>query len=575
MQIRFRTKILLALTLSVGAVLAAVLWRIDRAFARELADLTAERVDQGTRNFKAQIDRVSERLLDDASILAPLSRIQEPARDRNAAEVRGIVRNEIEARLMAPDFVVVADKEGKPLARLLSHGGKLEDAAGEAEQAIVSKAIESPDPVDGFIVVERRLMRVVAIQSLEGDNLRFILVLGAEITDAFANRIHDLQATDDHAGFVVDGEMVAGSLPDAARRALHSRGGLTAQGRFDATLEGQPYRVDLEPVPRSDASHPLFTVVFISLQKLLGARAKLTRETLSAGAIGLGVAVILGLTISRGVTAPVRDLVVGTERVARGDYSYRIVVRSRDELGDLAGSFNKMATDLSAKEKMRAVLNKVVAPEVAQELLRGDLTLGGDLVRATLLFADLRGFTPLTQGMPPQAIVAMLNEFMTAMHEEILACHGIVDKYVGDEVIALFGVPRALGHDAFAAVEAAQRMRERLLDLNALRAGRGERPLAMGIGVHTGEVVAGRMGSEQQLNYTCIGEAVNLASRLCSNAKAGQILVSRATLDEAGDSVEALALDAVTVKGFSTPVPVFDVLRVEIGETSRRRGMLA
>jgi len=157
------------------------------------------------------------------------------------------------------------------------------------------------------------------------------------------------------------------------------------------------------------------------------------------------------------------------------------------------------------------------------------------------------------------------------MTEEVLSCKGIVDKYVGDEIIGLFGVPRPRGSDAFAAIEAAHRMRLRLERLNKARTDRGDRQLQMGIGLHTGEVVAGRMGSEQQLSYTCIGENMNLASRLCSNAKPGQILVSIDTLKEAGEGVETRPLEPIQVKGFTQPIPVYEVVGVAVGETARRR----
>ncbi|MBI5366396.1 MAG: adenylate/guanylate cyclase domain-containing protein [Planctomycetes bacterium] len=158
----------------------------------------------------------------------------------------------------------------------------------------------------------------------------------------------------------------------------------------------------------------------------------------------------------------------------------------------------------------------------------------------------------------------MLNEFMTAMSREILDAKGIVDKYVGDEIIGVFGAPKSYGQDAAAAVRAACRMRERLAELNEKRRGRGDPPLAMGIGINTGAVVAGCMGSEELMSYTCIGAAVNLTSRLCSNAKPGQILISeparRAAAAAAGGGLEVHELEPIRVKGFDHPVPVFEVL---------------
>jgi class 3 adenylate cyclase len=344
-------------------------------------------------------------------------------------------------------------------------------------------------------------------------------------------------------------------------------GGTEPRSNYDAVVGGRDCRIVRNQMNNRDVE----TLLFVSIQELSEFRREMRTLIVGLGAVAVVLSLLVAVVISRGVTAPVADLADGTVKIAMGEYATRIRVRSNDELGDLAGAFNRMAEDLATKEKVRAVLNKVVAPEVADELVKGDLSLGGDLVRPTILFADLRGFTALTQGMPPQKVVAMLNEFMTAMTEEVLACKGIVDKYVGDEIIGLFGVPRPRGADAFAAIEAAHRMRLRLDRLNKARADRGERGLQMGIGLHTGEVVAGRMGSEQQLSYTCIGENMNLASRLCSNAKPGQILVSIDTLKEAGDGVETRPLEPIQVKGFSQPIPVYEVVGVAVGETARRR----
>jgi class 3 adenylate cyclase len=558
-RITFRAKILVALILAIASVLGAALWTVDRAYARQIDDRVKDRADRGAATFHEVAKEFRRQLITDAEVIADLSRLKgEFVEDpKKAADIAAY---EIDLRRITTELLVLASRQGQVLSRRARRpdGNLLDVAAPETpEREFVERALRDGTN-DGFLTLEGRLYLVVAAPSIEGDAVRCVVLLGRAITGDVAKRIRSVLA--EHAGYAADGRIVACSLDGAAGEI----GDLRARPeRFTAAVAGRTYRVVQVA--------PMRGVLFVSLDSLLEERRDMRFQILMTGLAGLGIALILGVVISRGVTAPVRDLVDGTGRVAKGDYAHAIAVRSRDELGDLAAAFNRMAGDLATKEKMRAVLNKVVAPEVAEELLKGDLALGGTLVRATLLFADLRGFTAMTQGVPPQQVVAMLNEFMTAMTDEVLACKGIVDKYVGDEIIALFGVPRALGHDALAAVEAAHRMRVRLAELNGTRAARGEPPLAMGIGVHTGEVVAGRMGSAQQLNYTCIGEAMNLASRLCSNAKAGQILVSQATLDDAGASVEAKPLAPIPVKGFSEPVAVFEVVRVEKGATSMRR----
>ncbi len=571
MRISFRVKILLALTATVALLLAGFLAAVERAYASRVQALITGQVHQGHENFDENIAALHESLRRNAERLAISARLvggfdaADPAR-----ELANGAAAEIELRNITADLLVVADRERRPLIRLRDGAAtKIDPARRYPEAHLVEELDKGAQDLDRFLVDEGRLYQVVP-HPIESGRRLGTLLLGEEIRNEFMKRI--IQAKDDHAGFVIGGRIIG--LPADIASALRdriARLGPRAEKSFDLEIAGRPYHIDLKALQDADAPEPIVAVLVVSLQSLVDFRRDMRSMLVLMALAALGIAALLSVKISSDVSSPVGDLVDGTKKIAAGEYSHRLVPRSRDELGDLAVAFNRMAEDLATKEKVRAVLDKVVAKEVAEELLRGGVDLGGTLVRASLLFADIRGFTPMTLGMPPQNVIAMLNEYMTAMHKEILACRGIVDKYVGDAIIALFGAPLSYGYDAFASVEAAYRMRECLAKLNEVRAGRGDKPLTIGIGIHTGEVVAGRMGSEQQLNYTCIGEAMNLASRLCSAAKAGQILISKATLDEAGPKVEAKPLPPIMVKGFNDPVAIYEVVRVEVGETARRR----
>lgn len=591
MRITFRTKIFLCLAGTVGVLLVGALAAVERFYAAQVDEQIGYRVTQGDHNFDAQAKHLWKDLLRTGEHLADTQRLkgalENPGRTQ---EVRGIALNEIESQQVEADFLVITDGNGKPLLRDLSppgarhvegqkpplearaiEGGKTYPEDDLVRSAVRGETLEDPGRPGLYVVDEGRLFQVGVFPIEDVQQFRGVLVLGTEVSDRLSLFMHTLQADPlDGTGYVVGDRLAVCSLDRPAReaartvltRALAGRARGDAHVTIEAVLRGIPYRIVLHPIHDVKASRPIYTALFLSLGSIVEARGAMRWTLLSAAALGVAFSLLLSSLFSRGVSKPVRDLVVGTERISRGDYAHRVGVRSRDELGDLAVAFNRMAGDLAQKEKIRGVLNKVVAKEVADELLAGDLGLGGRQVRATLLFADLRGFTAMTQGMNPQAVVAMLNEYMTAMSGEIFACKGIVDKYVGDEIIGVFGAPKSYGTDALGAVEAACRMRSRLERLNVERARRGERPLAMGVGVHTGEVVAGCMGSEQLLNYTCIGETVNLASRLCSNAKAGQILASAAAVREAGPRVDARPLDPIRVKGFAEPVAVAEIAGV-------------
>ena len=150
-----------------------------------------------------------------------------------------------------------------------------------------------------------------------------------------------------------------------------------------------------------------------------------------------------------------KALVAATEQVAQGDYEAEVHVTSRDEMGALADSFNEMTRGLLLRERYRSVLNKVVSQDVAEELMSGDVELGGESRLVTVLFADIRGFTPLTEGMEPQEVIALLNECMEHLSRAIDAEGGVVDKFIGDEVMAVFGAPVTQDDHARRAVAAA------------------------------------------------------------------------------------------------------------------------
>lgn len=274
------------------------------------------------------------------------------------------------------------------------------------------------------------------------------------------------------------------------------------------------------------------------------------------------------------LTRPVRALVAATARVRRGDYGVRVPMVRRDELGVLGEAFNTMAEGLLLKERYRGVLDKVVSPQVAEDLMKGEIKLGGENREVTTLFGDITAFSELVEGMEPQKVIALLNECMAHLEAVVQAHGGVVDKYIGDEIMAIFGAPIAREDDVTPAVEAALDMQEAMRRLNQERAGRGEAPIALAIGVHTGDAVAGNTGSPNRLNYTVLGDSVNLAKRLCSAAIAGQVLLTESTWKRVRHTlarrVRAQALGPRSLKGFSQPLRVYAVERVEQPATRRR-----
>jgi len=270
------------------------------------------------------------------------------------------------------------------------------------------------------------------------------------------------------------------------------------------------------------------------------------------------VSILAGGAIASSVTRPVQALVKFAGQIRRGDYLNEIRVEQKDELGQLAHAFNDMSRGLRERDKVRTLLGKVISPEIAEELINKDVQLGGEEREMTILFTDLRNFTGLSERRTPAEVLTLLNEYLTRMTRVIDRHGGVVDKYIGDAIMALFGAPLELPDHADKAVHCAIEMIQSLEQLNREFRAKGWPELGMGVGINTGNVVVGNMGSNDRLNYTVIGDNVNLASRLESVTKdyGVPIIVSEATRTLAA-SVQYKKLDHITVKGKQEPVTIY------------------
>jgi class 3 adenylate cyclase/uncharacterized membrane protein affecting hemolysin expression len=274
--------------------------------------------------------------------------------------------------------------------------------------------------------------------------------------------------------------------------------------------------------------------------------------------LGVGGAVGLATVLSR----PIFRLVAGTKSIAEGNFNVALPVTSRDELGDLTNSFNEMARALQEKEMIKRAFTRYVAREVVDEILKdpGRLVLTGERRKVTVLFCDIRGFTPVSERLDPEGVVLLLNEFYNLMIEMTFRHDGTLDKFLGDGVMCIFGAPIARADHAMQAVRTALDMQAGIAALSDRFTSAGRPPIAVGIGVSAGEVVAGTVGSEDRMEYTAIGDSVNLAARLESIAKPGQILISQQTFAMVDDRVQAKAMGAVRVKGKEEEVEVYEVI---------------
>ncbi|MBZ5492949.1 MAG: FHA domain-containing protein [Acidobacteriia bacterium] len=229
---------------------------------------------------------------------------------------------------------------------------------------------------------------------------------------------------------------------------------------------------------------------------------------------------------------------------------------------------NAMAHEKIAQQSLqRSALERFLSPEVVEMVVANpDIRLGGVNQEVTVMFADIRGFTTMSETMEPSRVVEILNEYFTRVTDVIFDNGGTLDKYIGDAVMAVFGAPISKGNDAAAAVNSAMQIQRLLVELNRDAATREWPELRVGIGINTGNAIAGNIGSPRRLDYTVVGDAVNTAQRLMTNAAGGQILISESTarkLGKTGKTIDLERLPELKVKGRSEAVPVFRVNWVE------------
>jgi class 3 adenylate cyclase len=292
-------------------------------------------------------------------------------------------------------------------------------------------------------------------------------------------------------------------------------------------------------------------------------------------AIAAIAGLLLAAAIARGLVRPVRDLVSATQEVERGNLQTEIAIRTRDEIGQLAHAFNHMLVEMRLKERIKDTFGRYVDPRIVEALLGNPDGLEGDGQRqdCTVYFSDIAGFTALAELLTPAAVVHVINSYFTAMSAPIRDHQGIIDKYMGDAIMAFWAPPftapeehaRLACLSAIAQRELLAAFQARLPELTGLR--HSAPPIEMRIGIATGDVVIGNVGSEVSKNYTVIGDTVNLAARLeVLNKHYGtRTLIAGATEALARAAIETREIDLVAVAGKSEPIQIFELLAIRGG----------
>ena len=279
-------------------------------------------------------------------------------------------------------------------------------------------------------------------------------------------------------------------------------------------------------------------------------------------AVGVVTSLALSLFVSKSVSAPLKEMETAMNEVEKGNLDVRIRIVSNDEIGALGEGFGRMIKGLKESEAIKESFGKYITQEIRDEILAGRVPLDGEMKRATLLFSDLRDFTPFVESTHPKQVINIMNQYFSEMAEAIKQNQGLILQYVGDEIEAVFGAPVPYDNHPDMAARAALEMRRRLGLLNERFKEHGLAPFRHGIGIHTGAVLAGIIGSKERSSYALVGDTVNLASRIQGLTKefSCDVILSQTTHDLITGSYQMEQLSAMKMKGKSQDVMVYKLL---------------
>jgi adenylate cyclase len=540
----------------------AVFFAIQAAIERVAHDKVQEELQVGQRVFKQLLDQNGQQLVEATSVLTFDFGFREAIATNDRDTILSALRNHasrIKAdgmTLIGLDNVVVADtldgvNAGRPFAypELIAEAQRTRRAStirlinGKAYQIVVVPVL-APVPISWVsmaFVIDDGLARV--LQRITGLDVSFVGVRKGDAPRTLASTL----------GSYLQNRLLSDPAVYVNRPTSFSK---PAANDVYELLSTELVRVNT-----GGGETAVYAVLQRAMSDLMAPYGELTRILLFLSAISLAITLIGALRIARRITKPVTELANAAKLMTKGEYIHTIKTKTGDEIGELATAFNTMAKGMAERDTVRDILGKVASPAVAQQLMKQEIELGGEEREVTVLFADIRNFTALCENLSPTKSLALLNRYLTEINEAIEQYEGVIDKYTGDGVMALFGAPVGKPDDAERAVRAGLAICERIRLLGLQLESEGLPNPDIGIGINTARVIAGNIGSPSRLNYTVLGDGVNLAARLESLTKRYQvpIVVGEATFEKVPNMVYR-ELDKVKVKGRSVSVRIFQPL---------------
>lgn len=575
MLIPFRYKLSLIISVVTLLILSLAFAAVDREIEKEFRKVIEQRLQQAVDVVNQRMQDRYERLFSQAITASESKLIQDVLTDRGLSRTTcdDIIREEILPNLTQADELLVTDAEGDLLADSSQndHLWQYLIAASSLADGIAG------EQVTGITVLDDRWQQWLLLPVFIGDQLFGTVILVSTLGEKDLLEISQLTGTElltisgdsflatswnqhKDSTKIDDSNTINPVFYDFVKNS--GEGQYQGASTKEVNLEGE--RMLLRHNQPGNPFIPEF-IVGQSLDSALAFVTTIKQVMLVIALIGLFLAGALGFLFASSVSRPIRTLAGATHAIADEDFSQRVDIRTHDEFHELGESFNQMSASLAEKASIRQALDKSVSRDVADHLLQQGVQLGGESREATIVFADIRGFTSLAEQLTENQLLELLNEYFARINICIDKHHGTIDKFIGDAVMAIFGAPLDDDQHALHAIQAAMDMCQAVEKYNQEVSTRYGCEINIGIGINSGRVVSGLVGSQDRLNYTVLGDQVNIASRMENLTRyyGSGIIITEQTRDvvieQAAGELPYLFryLDRVQVKGKTVGVNLY------------------
>ena len=553
-----RNKLLILTVALVVVISGSVLFIVSN----EIHFLTNAKLQQDysttLQTFNRFMTLRNERLIESCMLISelPVLKAQISTKDPTTLKDYVLMRDESPAKLVEVDLFTLTNERGQVLFRL-DRPEKYGDTL--TMYPSIRSALNGNDPSSKDIsiwLIDDRLYQTVTVPIYQ-NFLVGTLTLGKRLTQAEAFSLkHD---TKSEITFIHGNRIVASTLSDIAqvdllrlyllnRTFIDSVLNSGTTYVHEGSLDGENFLCTYSSASKGSGS---VYVIAVSIDQALATFQKIENVILVVAIFALVLAIVGAFLLAQGITSPLRKLVHGTEQIRSGNYDFHLDVQSKDEIGMLAQSFNEMVLGL----KERFLMSKFISSSTVRMIQRnvGKIHLGGERRNVTVFFSDIRGFTAYSERVEPEVVIEMLNLYLSTQAKIVTKYNGIIDKYVGDELIAIFEGEDMVDQAVLCAIE----IQKEILGFNQ----QGTKDINVGIGINTGMAVVGNVGSDERMDHTVLGNNMNLGARLCSTAQSGQIIISESSWRLLkSKEVKTHPLEIISVKGISRPIQTYEVL---------------